>query len=105
MREPALTRPYRLHERVGAGTRMDGTRSLGAARAQNLLDLPLDLLEIHELAVHGREPDVRDLVEVPQPLHHHLPDLLARDLHTPRPPQLGLDVIDDGPQPLRRDVA
>src|SRR5690348_13061389 len=52
----------------------------GAAGAQYLLDLALDLLEVHELPVDGGEADVCDLVQVAQPLHDHLADLPARDL-------------------------
>src|SRR5579859_7588216 len=83
----------------------ESRRRLRAARAQDLLDLALDLLQVHELSVHRREADVRDLVEVAQAVHDHLADLAARDLHPARPAQLRLDVVDDGPQPLRRDVA
>src|SRR5579859_1307933 len=53
---------------------------LRPARAQDLFYLALDLLQVHELPVHRREPDVRDLVQVPQAVHDHLSDLPARDL-------------------------
>src|SRR2546422_7077537 len=80
-------------------------RSLRAARAQYLFDLALDLLQVHELPVHGRKADVRDLVQVAEAVHHHLADLPARDLDPSGAPELGLDVIHDGAQPLRRDVS
>src|SRR5712692_1283820 len=41
----------------GAVTRLSLRAGLGAARAQDLLDLTLDLLEVHELPVDRREPD------------------------------------------------
>src|SRR3982074_2834567 len=75
-------------------------RTLRTAGAQDLLDLFFDLLEVHELAVDGGEPDVRHLVEVSQPDHHHLADLPARNLDATRAPQLRLDVVDDRAQPL-----
>src|SRR5947207_4355446 len=78
---------------------------LRTARAEYLLDLPLDLLQVHELPVHRRKADVSNLVQVAQPVHHHLTDLLARDLDASRAPELRLDVVDDRPQPLGRDVA
>src|SRR5439155_2268395 len=77
----------------------------GTPGAEYLLDLALDLLEVHELAVDGGKADVRNLVQVTQAVHHHLSDLLARDLHPARAPQLRLDVVHDRTQPLRRDVA
>src|SRR4029077_16345565 len=77
----------------------------GPARAQHLLDLALDLLEVHELPIHRGEADVGDLVQVAQALHDHLPDLSGRNLHPAGPPQLRLDVVHDRPQALRRDVA
>src|SRR6266568_7572167 len=81
------------------------SRRLRTARAEYLFDLPLDLLQVHELAIHRGEPDVGDLVEVAQAIHDHLADLLAGDLHPPGPAKLGFDVIDDGAQALRRYVA
>src|SRR5437764_1887840 len=75
------------------------------ARAQYLLDLPLDLLEVHELPVHRRKSDVGDLVQLAQLVHDHLTDLLARDLHPPAAPQVGLDLVHDRAQLLLRDVA
>src|SRR6266568_7594976 len=78
---------------------------LGAARAEDLLDLPLDLLEVHELPVDGGEADVRDFVQVAQTLHDHLADFAAWDLHAAGAAELGLYVVDDGAQALRGDVA
>src|SRR5450759_4034590 len=78
---------------------------LRAARAEDLFDLPLHLLEVHELPVDRGEPDVGDLVEVAQPVHHHLADLAARNLDATGAPELGLDVVHDRAQPLWRDVA
>src|SRR5216683_1491700 len=89
----------------GAVTRLSLRAGLGAARAQDLLDLTLNLLEVHELPVDRREPDVGDLVEVAEAVHHHLADLPAGYLDASRTTELGLDVVDDGAQPLRRDVA
>src|ERR1700730_15437414 len=54
--------------------------SLRSAGAEHLLDFALDLLEVHDLPIDRRESDVRHLVEVAQPVHHHLADLSARDL-------------------------
>src|SRR6266568_7977377 len=65
------------------------------ARAEDLFDLALDLLQVHELAVDGREPDVGHLIQVAQAIHHHLADLPARDLDAAGAPELGLDVVDD----------
>src|SRR5207245_8141251 len=92
--------------KVAAGINPAALATLArAARAEDLFDLALDLLEVHELAVHGREADVRDLVEVAQAIHHHLADLAAGDLDPARAPQFGLDVVDDRPQALGGDVA
>src|SRR2546430_5773272 len=67
-----------------------GGRAAGAApRREHLLDLPLHLLQVHELAVHRREADVGHLVDIAQTVHHHLPDLAARDLDTAAPAQAG----------------
>src|SRR3989442_7957088 len=81
-----------------------GCLRLRAARAQYLLDLLFDLLEVHELPVDRREPDIRDLVEVAKSGHHHLADLSTRYLDPTRPAQLGVDVVHDRSEPLRRDV-
>src|SRR6202521_6058166 len=51
------------------------------ARTKYLFYLALDLLKVHELSIDGGEPDVRDLVEVAEPVHHHLTDLSTGDLH------------------------
>src|ERR1700736_668133 len=84
----AAARPRRLPLRFDAG-----------AGGEDLLDLELDLLEVHELPVYGREADVSDLVEHPQPVHHHLADLAAGDLGAAAVAQLGLDLVDDRAQP------
>src|SRR2546427_5786913 len=76
-----------------------------SARAEDLFDLPLDLLEVHELAINRGEADVCDFVQVAQAVHHHLADLPAWDLHPAGAPQLRLDVVDDRAQPLGRDIA
>src|SRR5712692_8808281 len=78
---------------------------LGAARAQDLLDLSLDLLQVHEFPVDRGEADVGDLVQVAQAVHDHLADFAAWDLHAAGAAELGLDVVDDGAQALRGDVA
>src|SRR5438477_2607142 len=56
---------------------------LRTAGAEYLFDLPLDLLQVHELPVHRGKAEVGDLVEVAQPVHHHLADLPAGDLDAP----------------------
>src|SRR5712692_673479 len=77
---------------------------LGSSGAEDLFDLALDLLEVHELSINGREAYVRNLVQVAQAVHDHLADLSARDLDTSGAPELRLDVVDDRAQPLGRDV-
>src|SRR5260370_32804331 len=79
--------------------------SLRAAGAEDVCDLALDLLEVHELSVHRSEAYVRDLVQVAQAVHDHLADLSARDLDPSGSPELRLDVVNDRAQPLGRDVA
>src|SRR6266480_1855171 len=92
-------------ERVaGARTGVQPSR-LGAARAQYLFDLSLDLLEVHKFPVNRGEADVGDLVQVAQALHDHLADFAAGDLHAAGAAELGFDVVDDGAQALRGDVA
>src|SRR5579864_5529576 len=54
-----------------AGVVLTTAKRLRTARAEYLLDLPLDLLEVHELAIDGCESDVRHLVEIAKPFHHH----------------------------------
>src|SRR6266702_7803509 len=78
---------------------------LGAARAEDLLDLSLDLLQVHELPVNGGEADVCDLVQVAEAFHDHLADFAAWDLHAAGAAELGFDVVDDGAQALGGDVA
>src|SRR6266566_118823 len=78
---------------------------LGAARAQDLFDLSLDLLQVHELSVDRGEADVGNLVQVAEAFHDHLADLAAGDLYAAGAAELGLDVVDDGAQALRGDVA
>src|SRR6266699_5888507 len=86
--------------------RVAGTRTgvqpgrLGAARAQYLFDLSLDLLQVHELSVDGGEADVGDLVQVAQTFHDHFADFAAWDLHAAGAAELGLYVVDDGAQAL-----
>src|SRR5258708_787843 len=79
-------------------------RRLRTARAEDLLDLLLDPLQVHGLAIDRGKPDVSELGEDRQPVHHHLADLPARDLDAARAPELCLDVVDDGAKALRRDV-
>lgn len=50
----------------------DGSASLFAA--QELVDLVLDLLEVHERAVDGGKADVGHLVEAAELIHHQLAD-------------------------------
>src|ERR1700738_3526000 len=89
---------------LGAAAPPSGRSALGfdaRAGGEDLLDLELDLLEVHELAIDGGEADVGDLVEHPQALHHHLADLAAGDLGAAAVAQLGLDLVHDRPQSLR----
>src|SRR5256885_11153548 len=78
---------------------------LGAAGAQDVFDLSLDLLQVHEFPVDRGEADVGDFVKVAEAVHDHLADLAAWDLHAAGAAELGLDVVDDGAQALRGDVA
>src|SRR6266852_1049067 len=80
MHEAGLRLEAGNHEDLGGRTH---PFSLGSAGAEDLFDLALDLLEVHELSVNGREAYVRDLVQVAQAIHDHLADLPARDLDAP----------------------
>src|SRR5439155_6520775 len=64
-------------ERVaGARTGVQPSR-LGAARAQDLFDFSLDLLEVHKFPVKRGEADLGRLVPVAQADHDHLADFPA----------------------------
>src|SRR6266851_437018 len=101
MHEAGLRLEAGNHEDLGGRTH---PFSLGSSGAEDLFDLALDLLEVHELSINGREAYVRNLVQVAQAVHDHLADLSARDLDTSGAPELRLDVVDDRAQPLGRDV-
>src|SRR5579884_2095258 len=73
----------------GCGTRLRRRRLLEHP------DLPLEVAQILEPLVHGREAHVRHRVEGPQALEHRQADLLARHLGPRTLAQLLLDVRDD----------
>src|SRR5438105_10235953 len=71
----------------------------------HVLERCAHVLRVLERAVDGRKPDVRNLVELAQPLHRHLTDEPARHLQLVLVTQLVLDVVDHHLQARRRDVA
>src|SRR3990172_2640670 len=63
------------------------------ARRVERVDLALEVLEILEALVHGRETDVGDLIERAKLLHGQLPHPRAGDLGDAAAAQLGLDLV------------
>ena len=91
----ALPPPHPVRSAGGTGARLSVCSSATLVRAgvvAERVELLLEALEVAEVAVDRREPDVRDLIERAQPRQHALADIARRDLGHPELGDLALDL-------------
>src|SRR3954468_12903013 len=89
--------------RRGSRTVVIAPCSRSTLRFLQFVDFALELPDVAELAVDGRKPDVRDLVQLFELLHQTSADLFGRHLAFVPLLQFRFDAVGDGLQLLDAD--
>src|SRR5688572_23886527 len=103
-RESSIIGPKSLSRRTGPRSGSFRSRSgLRVGAAQERFQLAQELVHVLELTINGREADVGDLVELPQPVHDSCPDVGRTDLPFFGVVETRLDLVHDRVELRRRD--
>ena len=77
---------------IGQDAHRDRFPFFGVALVEQLVHLALEVLEVLEALVHGREPDVGDVVQRAQPVHRERPDARGLGSRTGPTPRSSLSI-------------